>query len=55
MEDSFDLLEGKVRMAADLVRRLRQENHKLEEDLDATRGRLEQAEQQLEELKADLA
>jgi chromosome segregation ATPase len=51
MENSFDLLEEKVRKAADLVRRLRKENKALDEDLTKVRGRLEAAEKSLQALE----
>ena len=51
MENSFDLLEDKVRKAADLVRRLRKENKALDEDLTKVRSRLEAAEKGLQALE----
>lgn len=51
MENSFDLLEEKVRKAADLVRRLRKENKALDEDLTKARGRLDAAEKSLQALE----
>lgn len=48
MDNAFELLEGKVRKAVDLVRRLRRENRSLEDELGKVRGRLQQAEKRLE-------
>jgi chromosome segregation ATPase len=53
MENSFDLLEEKVRKAADLVRRLRKENKGLEEDIGKARGRLDVAEKSLHALQRE--
>ena len=39
MENGFELLEEKVRKAAELVKRLRKENKALEEQLAGRRGR----------------
>jgi len=47
MDDSFDVLEEKVRKAAELVKRLRTENRALEEDLGRARSRLDAAEKRL--------
>jgi predicted nucleic acid-binding Zn-ribbon protein len=47
MERSFDLLEERVRKAADLVVHLRKENKAIEEDLGRARSRLEEAEKRL--------
>ena len=44
MEDGFELLEEKVKKAADLVRRLRRENKDLEGDLAKIKPRLQEAE-----------
>lgn len=51
MENSFDLLEEKVRKAADLVRRLRKENKALDEEVTQARGRLEAAEKSLQAIE----
>lgn len=48
METSFELLEEKVRKAADLVKRLRKENKDLQEDLGRLRPRLLEAEKRME-------
>jgi hypothetical protein len=47
MENSFDVLEEKVRKAAELVKRLRKENQVLEEGLTRAKARLDEAEQRL--------
>jgi len=44
MQDSFEMLESRVRKAADLVQRLRGENAGLNEDLDKARKKLAEAE-----------
>ena len=44
MQDSFEMLESRVRKAADLVQRLRGENAGLNEDLDQARKKLAEAE-----------
>jgi chromosome segregation ATPase len=51
MEKSFDLLEERVKKAADLVQRLRKENKSIQEDLGRARSRLTEAEKRLEELE----
>ena len=53
MQNSFDVLEEKVRNAADLVKRLRKENKSLEEDLGKTRSRLQEAEKRLAALEKE--
>jgi predicted RNase H-like nuclease (RuvC/YqgF family) len=47
MQDSFELLEGRIRKAADLVKRLRIENARLGEDLEKTRKKAGEAEKRL--------
>ena len=47
MQDGFELLEEKVRKAADLVRRLRKENKSLEEDVTKSKWRVQEAEKRL--------
>ena len=54
MEDTFVLLEEKVRKAAELVRRLRKENKGLEDDLAKARARLLDAEKRLETLEREV-
>jgi predicted nucleic acid-binding Zn-ribbon protein len=53
MENGFDLLEEKVRKAADLVRKLRKENGGLEEQLGEGKKRLAEAEKRLTALEKD--
>ena len=53
MENSFDVLEDKVRKAAELVRRLRKENQGLEDALGKAKDRLEQAEKRLSTLEVE--
>jgi predicted RNase H-like nuclease (RuvC/YqgF family) len=53
MDESFDVLEEKVRKAAELVKRLRKENRALDEDLGKARARLEAAEKRLAALEKD--
>ncbi len=48
MDDSFGLLEQKVRTAADLVRRLREENRALHDELRRAQTRLKETERELE-------
>jgi chromosome segregation ATPase len=55
MEQGFDLLEEKVRKAADLVKRLRKENKGLEEDLAKAKGRLQDSEKRLSALEKERA
>jgi chromosome segregation ATPase len=44
MENGFDLLEEKVRKAAELVKRLRKENKALGESAEEARGRIREME-----------
>lgn len=53
MENGFDLLEQKVRKAAELVKRLRKENSGLEEQLGEGKKRLADAEKRLSALERD--
>jgi len=48
MQDSFELLEGRVRKAADLVQHLRTENARLNEDLEKTRKKAVDAEKRVQ-------
>ena len=41
MENSFELLEDKVRKAVELVKRLRKENKELQDELQRARPRLQ--------------
>lgn len=50
MEDAFEVLEEKVRKAADLVRRLRKDNRELQEEQGRLRVRLREAEEGLASL-----
>jgi predicted RNase H-like nuclease (RuvC/YqgF family) len=51
MDNSFELLEEKVRKAAELVKRLRRENQSLDAELGKARGRLQEAEKRLADLE----
>lgn len=51
MQDSFELLEEKVRRAAELVKSLRQENKELEQQRRAAETRLKEAEKGLQALE----
>lgn len=54
MQDGFELLEEKVRRAADLVKKLRRENKTLEEDLTKSKWRVQEAEKRLEALEKEV-
>jgi predicted nucleic acid-binding Zn-ribbon protein len=51
MDDSFELLEDKVRRAAELVTRLRNDNEELRAELARMRPRLQEAEKKNEGLE----
>ncbi len=51
MEQGFELLEQKVRKAADLVKRLRKANHDLEEERSRLGARVREAEKRLDSLE----
>lgn len=51
MQDSFELLEEKVRRAAELVKTLRQENRELEQQRKQAETRLKEAEKGLAALE----
>jgi predicted RNase H-like nuclease (RuvC/YqgF family) len=51
MQDGFELLEEKVRKAAELVKRLRKENKSLEEDVTKSKWRVQEAEKRLSALE----
>ena len=51
MEQGFELLEEKVRKAADLVKRLRKANHELEEERARLGARVKEAEKRLDGLE----
>ena len=55
MEQGFDLLEEKVRKAAELVKRLRKENKGLEDDLAKANGHLQESEKKLSTLEKERA
>jgi septal ring factor EnvC (AmiA/AmiB activator) len=48
VDESFGLLEEKVRRAAELVRRVREENRALQDELHRARTRLKETEQELD-------
>ena len=48
MENSFELLEDKVRKAVDLVKRLKKENKDLHDEVGKARPRLHELEKKLE-------
>jgi septal ring factor EnvC (AmiA/AmiB activator) len=51
MEEGFELLEEKVRKAADLVKRLRRANRELEEERGRMGARVREAEKRLDQLE----
>jgi predicted nucleic acid-binding Zn-ribbon protein len=51
MEEGFELLEEKVRKAADLVKRLRKANRDLEEERSRLGARVKEAEKRLDTLE----
>ena len=51
MEEGFELLEEKVRKAAELVKRLRKANHDLEQERERLGSRLKEAEKRLDALE----
>lgn len=53
MQDGFELLEEKVRKAADLVKKLRRENKALEEDVTKSKWRVQEAEKRLQALERE--
>ena len=50
MENSFELLEDKVRKAVELVKRLRKENKDLQDELGQAQPRLQELEKKVEAL-----
>ena len=54
MENSFDLLEEKVRKAAELVRKLRKDNLGLEEQVAEGKRRMQDAEKRLHDAEKKL-
>ena len=55
MEQGFELLEEKVRKAADLVKHLRKANHDLEEERSRLGARVREAEKRLDSLEKQRA
>lgn len=53
MENGFDLLEQKVKKAAETVRQLRRENKELEEQVGKARARLQEADKRLQALERE--
>jgi FtsZ-binding cell division protein ZapB len=51
MEEGFELLEEKVRKAADLVKRLRKANRELEEERGRLGARVREAEKRLDQIE----
>lgn len=51
MEEGFELLEEKVRKAADLVKRLRKANRDLEDERSRLGARVKEAEKRLDQLE----
>ena len=51
MENAFDQLEEKVRKAAEVVRRLRQENKTLQDELGRIRPRLQEVEKTVQAME----
>jgi chromosome segregation ATPase len=52
MDNAFDQLEDKVRKAADALRRLRQENRSLQDEVSRLRPRISEMEKSLQGLQA---
>ncbi len=52
--DGFELLEEKVKKAAEIVKKLRRENKSLEDDLTKSRWKLQEAEKRLDAVEADV-
>jgi chromosome segregation ATPase len=52
--DGFELLEEKVKKAAELVKKLRRENKTLEDDLTKARWKLQEAEKRLDAVEAEV-
>lgn len=52
--DGFELLEEKVKKAAELVKKLRRENKTLEDDLTKARWKLSEAEKRLDAVEAEV-
>jgi predicted RNase H-like nuclease (RuvC/YqgF family) len=54
MQDSFDVLEEKVKKAAELVKRLRKDNKHLDDQLKDSKAKLIEAEKKLAALEAQM-
>ena len=54
MQDSFDILEEKVKKAAELVKKLRKDNKSLDDQLKDNKAKLAEAEKKLVALEAQM-
>lgn len=54
MQDGFELLEEKVKKAAELVKKLRRENKSLEDDLTKSKWKVQEAEKRRETLEKEV-
>jgi len=54
MQDSFDILEEKVKKAAELVKKLRRDNKSLDDQLKYNKAKLAEAERKLLALEAEM-
>ena len=54
MQDSFDILEEKVKKAAELVKKLRRDNKGLDDQLKDSKAKLAEAEKKLAALEAQM-
>ena len=54
MQDSFDILEEKVKKAAELVKKLRRDNKSLDDQLKDSKAKLAEAEKKLAALEAQM-
>ena len=54
MQDSFDILEEKVKRAADLVKKLRRDNKTFDDQLKENKAKLVEAERKLNALEAQM-
>ena len=55
MQEGFELLEERIRKAADLVHKLRRENKSLADDLARARSRIQEAEKRLDGVEKQLS
>ena len=53
MQDSFDILEEKVKKAAELVKKLRRDNKGLDDQLKDSKAKLAEAEKKLREIERE--